>query len=99
MKRSSIAGAAALLVLSSSVAFGLALRHMEYDAKVAGTDGSKLMGSATMKSTADDKGTDIDFKLTGDAASLPAHHVLLPIATTAEPRSNHAARRSQSFIF
>ena len=69
MKRSSIAGAAALLVLSSSVAFGLVLRHMEYDAKIMGKDGSKITGTAVMKSTADDKGTEIDLKLMGVEAS------------------------------
>ena len=69
MKRSAIAGTAALLVLSSSVAFGLAVRHMEYDAKVVATDGSKMSGTAVMKSTADDKGTEVDFKIMGDAAN------------------------------
>jgi hypothetical protein len=69
MKRSSIAGVTALLVLSSSVAFGLALKHTEYDAKVVATDGSKIHGTATMKSTADDKGTMVDFKIMGDAAN------------------------------
>lgn len=70
MKRSSILGAATLLVLSSSVAFALAVRHMEYDAKIVGKDGSKITGTAVMKSTADDKGTEIDLKLMGDAAGV-----------------------------
>ena len=73
MKRSSFLGAAALLAVSSSVAFGLVLRHMDWAAAVAGKDGSPIHGSATMKSTADDKGTEIDLKLMGVAAS--ASHV------------------------
>lgn len=65
MKRSSILGAAALLAVSSSVAFGLVLRHMEYSATITGKDGSPIHGTATMKSTADDKGTQIELKLMG----------------------------------
>jgi Cu-Zn family superoxide dismutase len=65
MKRSSILGAAALLAASSSVAFGLVVRHMEYAAAVAGKDGSPIHGAATMKSSSDAKGTVIDLKLMG----------------------------------
>lgn len=73
MKRSSLLASAALLALSSSVAFGLVKRHMEYAAAITGKDGSPIHGSATMKSTADDKGTAIELKLMGVAAS--ASHV------------------------
>ena len=66
MKRTSLIAAAALLVVSSSVAFGLALRHSSWSAAVKGTDGMKLHGSATVKASADGKSTMVDFKILGD---------------------------------
>ncbi|MEP6766660.1 MAG: hypothetical protein ABJB66_20255 [Gemmatimonadaceae bacterium] len=68
MKRISLAAAAALLLVSSSVAFGLVLRHGTWAAAVKGTDGMKLHGSATVKATADDKQTMVDFKIENDVA-------------------------------
>ncbi|MEP6779799.1 MAG: hypothetical protein ABJC26_07915 [Gemmatimonadaceae bacterium] len=75
MKRSSLVAAAALLVGSSSVAFALA-RHSEWSAKVAGKDGMKLHGTATVKPSADGKSTMVDFKIMGDVAgSVRPWHV------------------------
>ena len=68
MKRTSLVAAAALLVLSSSVAFGLVLRHSEWAGAVKGLGGMKLHGSATVKPSADGKQTMVDFKIAGDVA-------------------------------
>ncbi len=68
MKRFSVATVAALLVLSSSVAFGLVLRHGTWAAAVKGTAGMKLHGSASVKGTEDGKQTMVDFKIKNDVA-------------------------------
>ena len=65
MKRSSLVAAAALLAVSSSVAFA-ALRHMEYTVVIAGKDGAAVHGTGTAKS--EDKTTEVEIKLMGDAA-------------------------------
>ena len=65
MKRSSLVAAAALLTVSSSVAFA-ALRHMEYTATIAGKDGAAVHGTGAVKS--EEKTTDIEVKLMGDVA-------------------------------
>jgi superoxide dismutase, Cu-Zn family len=65
MKRSSIFASAALLALSSSVAFGLVLRHMDYTVTLTGKDGAAVHGSGTVKS---DKTTEVEIKLLGDVA-------------------------------
>lgn len=64
MKRSSIA-VAALLTLSSSVAFA-AYRHGEYAATLAGKDGAAVHGSASVKS--EEKTAEVEVKLMGDVA-------------------------------
>lgn len=66
MKRSSIFASAALLALSSSVAFGLVLRHMEYAVTITGKDGAAVHGSGVVK--AEDKSTEVEIKLMGDVA-------------------------------
>ena len=65
MKRSSFVAAAALLAVSSSVAFA-ALRHMEYTVVIAGKDGAAVHGTGTAKS--EDKTTKVQIKLMGDVA-------------------------------
>ena len=65
MKRSSIFASAALLALSSSVAFGLVLRAMDYTVTLTGKDGAAIHGSGTVKA---DKTTEVEIKLLGDAA-------------------------------
>jgi len=65
MKRSSIFASAALLALSSSVAFGLVLRHMDYTVTLTGKDGAAIHGSGTVKA---DKTTEVEIKLMGDVA-------------------------------
>ena len=64
MKRSTLVAAAALLAVSSSVAFA-ALRHMEYTVTIAGKDGAAVHGTGTAKS--EDKTTEVEIKLMGDA--------------------------------
>ena len=65
MKRSSLVAAAALMAVSSSVAFA-ALRHMDYTITIAGKDGAAVHGSGTAK--AEDKTTEVEIKLMGDVA-------------------------------
>ncbi|MBC8088935.1 MAG: hypothetical protein H7Z40_16850 [Phycisphaerae bacterium] len=81
MKRSSIFASAALLALSSSVAFGLVLRHMDYTVTVTGKDGAAVHGSGTVKA---DKTTEIELKLVGDAAgSVRPWHIHVGSCTKA----------------
>ena len=63
MKRASIFASTALLALSSSVAFGLVLRHMDYTVTLTGKDGAAVHGSGTVKV---DKTTEVELKLLGD---------------------------------
>ena len=65
MKRTSIFASAALLAVSSSVAFGLVLRHMDYVVTLTGKDGAAVHGSGTIKA---DKTTEVEIKLMGDVA-------------------------------
>lgn len=65
MKTSSFVAAAAALVVSSSLAYGLALR-MDYTATITGKDGAAIHGSAAVKSA--DAKTDVEVKLMGDVA-------------------------------
>jgi superoxide dismutase, Cu-Zn family len=65
MKRTSIFASAALLALSSTVAFGLALRAMDYTVTLTGKGGAAVHGSGTVKV---DKTTEIELKLMGDVA-------------------------------
>ena len=67
MKRFSVATAAVLVGLSSSVAYGLVL-HGSWSGLVMGKDGSKIQGTATMKEGKDNT-TEVTVKLTGDSPS------------------------------
>ena len=67
MKRFSVATAAVLVGLSSSVAYGL-VRHGSWSGTVMGKDGSKIHGTATMKEGKNNT-TKIAVKLTGDTPS------------------------------
>jgi hypothetical protein len=69
MRRSSILSAAVLLAASSSLAFGLVIRHGGWTAAIAGKDGSPIKGSATMKAGKDAATTEIDVKYAGDTPS------------------------------
>ena len=67
MKRFSVATAAVLVGLSSSVAYGLVL-HGSWSGMVMGKDGSKIHGTATMKEGKDNT-TEVAVKLSGDSPS------------------------------
>ncbi len=69
MRRSSILSAVVLLAASSSLAFGLAVRHGGWTAAIAGKDGSTIKGSATMHAGKDAATTEIMVKYAGDAPS------------------------------
>ncbi|MGV3707847.1 MAG: hypothetical protein ACO1Q7_03330 [Gemmatimonas sp.] len=66
MKRVSLTAVAALLAVSSSVAFGVALRRMDYTVTIAGKDGAAVHGDGTAKTTA--AATEVEVHLKGDAA-------------------------------
>lgn len=68
MRRSSLLAVAAALAATSSVALAVALPAMSWSAKIAGTEGGAITGDATMKPTADGKGTEVSVMLMGDAA-------------------------------
>jgi len=81
MKRSSLVAAAALLAVSSSVAFA-ALRHMEYTVVIVGKDGAAVHGSGIVK--AEDKTTEVEIKLMGDVAgSVRPWHIHMGSCTAA----------------
>lgn len=81
MKRSSIFASAALLALSSSVAFGLVLRHMDYTVTLTGKDGAAVHGSGAIKA---DKTTEVELKLMGDVAgSVRPWHIHVGSCTKA----------------
>lgn len=69
MKRKLIGGTAALLALSSSLAYGLVLRHGDWTGMVMGKDGSAIHGDAAMMAGKDAGTTEVTIKLTGDTPS------------------------------
>jgi superoxide dismutase, Cu-Zn family len=70
MRRLSLASTVLALAVCSTAALALVSQHMDWTAKIAGNDGAKITGDATMKATADGKGTDVMVMLAGDAAGV-----------------------------
>ena len=77
MKHSSVVASVALLAVTSSMAFALARRHVEYSVTVAGVSGSRIRGSGviTPSGKASEAKTDITLKFDNDiaGASRPWH--------------------------
>lgn len=69
MKRSNLAGAAVLLAMSSSLAFGLVLRHGSWSGMIMGKEPSMIHGNATMKAGKDAGSTEVAVKFSGDAGA------------------------------
>jgi superoxide dismutase, Cu-Zn family len=66
MKRPSVAVAALLVAATSSLAYGLALRHGGWSGMVMGLGESKVHGTVTMKAGKDANTTEVVLKYTGD---------------------------------
>ncbi len=64
-----MASALVLLGLSSSLAYGLVLRHGGWSGMVMGNGDSKIHGTATMKAGKDAATTEVDVKYSGDTPS------------------------------
>jgi len=70
MRRSSILSVALLLAGSSSVAFGLVVRHGGWTAAISGKDGSAIKGSAKVKAGKRAGTTEVSVKYMGDASKM-----------------------------
>ncbi|MEP7380471.1 MAG: hypothetical protein ABI910_02225 [Gemmatimonadota bacterium] len=70
MRRSSLATALIALAISSTAALAVSPYHLMWSAKIAGKDGSKITGEATMKAGADGATTDVSVMLMGDDAGV-----------------------------
>lgn len=75
MRRSSVATALVALAIASSAAVAMSPIHLEWEGKLAGKDGSKITGEATMKEGEDGKSTVVELMLVGDenGATRPWH--------------------------
>ncbi len=75
MRRSSLATALIALAISSTAALAVPPYHLMWSAKIAGKDGSKITGEASMKAGADGATTDVSVMLMGDdaGATRPWH--------------------------
>lgn len=75
MRRSSLATALVALAIASTAAVAMSPFHLEWEGKIAGKDGSKITGEASMKEGADGKTTEVNVMLMGDenGATRPWH--------------------------
>lgn len=69
MRRFAVIAAGVAVVTVTSVAFAVSA-HASWSGKIAGKDGSKITGEATMKSTADDAGAEVNVMIMGDEAGV-----------------------------
>ncbi|MCC6929972.1 MAG: hypothetical protein IT359_13400 [Gemmatimonadaceae bacterium] len=65
MRRLSITTLA--LAVASTSALALTVSNVTWSGKISATDEAKLSGNASMKATADEKGTEVSVMLMGDA--------------------------------
>lgn len=63
-----LSGATVALAVFSTSAFALTASSANWAGKLAGNDGAKVTGEASMKPTADGAGTEVNVMLMGDAA-------------------------------
>lgn len=75
MRRSSLVTTLAALAIASTAAVAMSPLHLEWEGKIAGKDGSKITGEATMKEGEDGKSTVVEIMLVGDenGATRPWH--------------------------